>query len=92
MRSQWPQPLLLSIRFPVTLALARLHVGKGTVGSCLKAQQPAARGGSDLPQAAGLSRVRAGKPLLSGMLQTAPCSGTFLQGFQGFGSLLGQRR
>lgn len=80
------------LRFPVTLALSGQDVGKGTVGSCLKALQLAADGRSDLPEAVGLSRVHSGKPFSSRMLQTAPCSGTVLQGFQGFGSLLGRQR
>lgn len=62
----------------------------GTIGSCLKALQLAAGSRSDMPGAAGLSRVCAGKPPLSRVFQTAPCSRTFLQVFQGFGSLLGQ--
>lgn len=76
--------------FPVTLVLARLHMGKGTVGSHFKALQPAVPGRSDLPEIARLSEVRVGNLLLARMLQMAPCSGTFLQVFQGLSSLLGQ--
>lgn len=63
--------------------------GKGTVGSCLKAFQPAA-GRYDVPKTAGLTGVHAGKPLLSRMFPVAPCTEIFPQGFQGFGILLGQ--
>lgn len=49
--------------FPATCALARLHMGKGAIGSCLKALQSGAGGRSDPPEAAGLSEVHAGKPL-----------------------------
>lgn len=63
---------------------------KGTLGSCLKALQPAASGRYDMPKTGGLSGVYVGEPLLSRMFQVAPCTRIFPQGFQGFGILLGQ--
>lgn len=89
--SQWLQiihcnhlkrPSLL--RFPVTLALTRLHMGTrtGTLGSCLKALQPAAGGRCD-PHSC---RVEQG---LCRMLQNTPCTVT---GFQGLGSFFGRQQ
>lgn len=64
--------------------------GKGTVGSCLKAFQPAAHDRYDVLNTVGLSGVHAEEPLLSRTFQVAPRTGIFPQGFQGFGILLGQ--
>ena len=74
--------------FPIIFVPTRLHMGRGTVRTCLKALQPAVPGRSDLPETAMETGVHAGKPLFSRMLQPVACSGTFLQSFQAFGSLL----
>lgn len=62
--------------FPGTLALARLYMQKkkkkGTVGSCLKALQPAASGRYDMPKTVGLSGVH------EGSLSYLGCSGLLL--------------
>lgn len=86
LHSQWPQPPLLPaylLRFPVALSLARLHMGKGTARSCLKALQHL--------QVVGLTylRLQDWAVFMQESLSHAHCSGIFLQDFQGFGSLLG---